>query len=127
MLFFQAFMTNLVLTKSSGPKSHAVAFTGPIFAGFSVCHTGLSGGGRGSEGAGLYYRPLTARYDSPHTSQRLAAISHGCGQFHPQILWANSPTLVRHRLCKTAVNVRVKKCDKIVNDYWKSNVLRDRV
>jgi hypothetical protein len=47
MLFFQVFMTNLVLTKSSGPKSHAVAFTGPIFAGFSVCHTGLSGGGGG--------------------------------------------------------------------------------
>ncbi len=49
MLFFQAFMTNLVLTKSSGPKSHAVAFTGPIFAGFSVCHTGLSGEGGGQK------------------------------------------------------------------------------
>jgi hypothetical protein len=52
---------------------------------------------------------LTARYDSAHTSQHLAAISHGCGQFHPQILWANLPSPVRHRLCKTAVNVRVKK------------------
>jgi hypothetical protein len=78
------------------------------FLPVSVCVTQVSVGGRGSEGAGLYYRPLTARYDSAHTSQRLAAISHGCGQFHPQILWANSPTLVRHRLCKTAVNVRVK-------------------
>ncbi len=38
-------MTNFVLTKSSGPKSHAVAFTALIFAGFCVCHTGLSGGG----------------------------------------------------------------------------------
>ncbi len=47
MLFFQAFMTNLVLTKSSGPKCHAVAFTGPIFAGFCVYHTDLSGGGGG--------------------------------------------------------------------------------
>jgi hypothetical protein len=49
MIFFQAFMTNLVLTKASGPKSHAVAFTGQIFAGFSVCHTGLSGGGGGQK------------------------------------------------------------------------------
>ncbi len=38
ILFLQAFITNLVLTKSSGPKRHAVAFTAPIFAGFSVSH-----------------------------------------------------------------------------------------
>jgi hypothetical protein len=37
----------MVLTKSSGSKSHAVAvsFIKLIFAGFCVCHTGLSGGG----------------------------------------------------------------------------------
>jgi hypothetical protein len=45
MLFLQYFMMNLVLTKSSGPKCHTVAFTAPIFAGFCVYHTDLSGGG----------------------------------------------------------------------------------
>jgi hypothetical protein len=50
MLFLQAFMINLVLTKSSGPKGHAVAFNAPIFAGFCVCHTDLSGGGGGESG-----------------------------------------------------------------------------
>ncbi len=45
MFFFQTFMTNFVLTKSSGSKSHAVTFTALIFAGFCVYHTGLSGGG----------------------------------------------------------------------------------
>jgi hypothetical protein len=54
------------------------------------------------------YRLLTARYDSAHTYQRLAAISHGSGQFHPQILWATLLTPVRHRLCLNAVNIRVK-------------------
>jgi hypothetical protein len=42
ILFLQAFITNLVLTKSSGPKCHAVAFTSRIFAG-SLCHTDISG------------------------------------------------------------------------------------
>ncbi len=36
MLFLQYIMINLVLTKPSGPKSHAVLITGPIFAGFCV-------------------------------------------------------------------------------------------
>jgi hypothetical protein len=45
LFFFQTFMINLVLTKPSGPKRHAVAFTAPIFAGFCVKHTDLSGGG----------------------------------------------------------------------------------
>jgi hypothetical protein len=54
----------------------------------------------------------TTYNDSINTSQRLAAISHGCGQFHPQILWANLPTPVMHRLCKTAVNVRVNVPDR---------------
>jgi hypothetical protein len=31
MLFKQYIMINLVFTKSSGPKHHAVSFTGPIF------------------------------------------------------------------------------------------------
>ncbi len=34
MLFLQNIMINFVLTKSSGPKSHAVSPTVPIFAGF---------------------------------------------------------------------------------------------
>ncbi len=83
MLFLPTFMTNLVLTKSSGPKRHAVAFTALIFASFCVCHTGLSGGG-GKELANTI--DFSARYDFAHTKQRLAAISHGCGQFHPQML-----------------------------------------
>ncbi len=45
MLFLQNFMINLVLTKSSGPKHHAVLLTAPIFAGFCVHHTDLGGGG----------------------------------------------------------------------------------
>jgi hypothetical protein len=44
MLFLQYIMINLVLTKSSGPKSHAVLLTAPIFAGFYVGHTDLDGG-----------------------------------------------------------------------------------
>jgi hypothetical protein len=78
------------------------------FAGFCMCHTGLSGGAVGGEGMGLYYRTLTGRYDSAHTSLLLVAISHGCGQFYPQMLWTNLPTHMTHRLSKTAVNVRVK-------------------
>jgi hypothetical protein len=47
-----------------------------------------------------------AGYDSAHTSQRLAAISNGCGQVHPQILWEDLPTPVTNRLHKTAMNLR---------------------
>jgi hypothetical protein len=32
---------------SSGPKHRAVAFTAPIFYGFYLCHTDLSGRGVG--------------------------------------------------------------------------------
>jgi hypothetical protein len=46
MLFLQYIMINLVLTQSSGPKSHAVLLTAPIFAGFCVCHTDLGGEGQ---------------------------------------------------------------------------------
>jgi hypothetical protein len=46
MLFLQYFMINLVLTKSSGPKRHAVSLTAPIFAGFCVHHTDLGEGGQ---------------------------------------------------------------------------------
>jgi hypothetical protein len=42
MLFLQTFMINLVLTKFSGPKHHAVGYTVPICACFYVCHTGPS-------------------------------------------------------------------------------------
>jgi hypothetical protein len=59
MLFLQYIMINLVLTKSSGPKRHAIAFTAPIFAGFCVCNTDLSGGGVGggeAGGTGLHNR-----------------------------------------------------------------------
>ncbi len=39
MLNLPIIMLNLVLTKFSGPKHHAVAFTVLIFASFCVCHT----------------------------------------------------------------------------------------
>jgi hypothetical protein len=41
MLFLQYILTNLVLNKSSGPKTHVVSLTAPIFAGFCVCDTDL--------------------------------------------------------------------------------------
>ncbi len=44
MLFLQYIMINLVLTKPSGPKCHAVLLTAPIFAGFCVYYTDLGGG-----------------------------------------------------------------------------------
>ncbi len=46
MLFLQYIMKNLVLTKSSGPKRHAVLLTEPNFAGFCVYHTDLGGRGQ---------------------------------------------------------------------------------
>jgi hypothetical protein len=49
MLFLQTIKINLVLTKSSCPKRHAVAFTAPNFASFQVCHTDLGGGGGGRQ------------------------------------------------------------------------------
>ncbi len=54
MLFLQYFIINLVLTKSSGPKRHAVAFTAPILP-VSVCITQISVGG-GGDGTGLHNR-----------------------------------------------------------------------
>jgi hypothetical protein len=45
MLFLQSFIVNLVLTKPSGPKRHAVLLIAKIFAGFCVYHTDLGGGG----------------------------------------------------------------------------------
>jgi hypothetical protein len=45
MLFLHYFILNLVLTKYSGPKRHAVLLTAPIFAGFCVHQTDLGGGG----------------------------------------------------------------------------------
>ncbi len=43
----QYIMINLVLTKSSGPKHHAVLLNALIFAGFCVCYTDIGGGGGG--------------------------------------------------------------------------------
>jgi hypothetical protein len=59
MIFLQTFMKNLVLTKSSGPKRNAVAFTAAIFAGFCVSHRSQWGGGAGggeAGGTGLHNR-----------------------------------------------------------------------
>ncbi len=44
MLFLQYIMINLVLTKSPGLKRHVVSLTAPLFAGFCVYYTDLSGG-----------------------------------------------------------------------------------
>jgi hypothetical protein len=101
----QTILTNLVLSRSSGTKRHADAVTLLIFDGFCVYHTDLSGGE--ADWTGLYGRTVMARYDSVHTSQRLASISHGCGYVRPQILWEDLPTPLTHRLHNTAVNVRV--------------------
>jgi hypothetical protein len=46
MLFLQYIMINLVLTKPSGPKRHAVWLAAPIFTSFCVYHTDLGGGGQ---------------------------------------------------------------------------------
>jgi hypothetical protein len=46
MLVLQYIIINLVLAKSSGPKSHAVLLTEQIFAGFCLCHTDLGGEGQ---------------------------------------------------------------------------------
>ncbi len=48
MFFLQYIIINLVLTKSSGPKSHAVSLTEPIFDGFSVYTQILVGVGAGA-------------------------------------------------------------------------------
>jgi hypothetical protein len=45
MLFLQTIIINLVLTKYSGPKRHAVVLTGLIFAGFCVSQRSQWGGG----------------------------------------------------------------------------------
>ncbi len=71
MLFLQYIMINLVLTKSSGPKSHAVLLTTPIFAG-SVCVAQILVG-RGSSNSNF-----------PPTSDRTRP--------HPNFSW-NSPSL----------------------------------
>jgi hypothetical protein len=44
MIFLQYIVINLVLTKSSGLKSHAVLLTELIFAGFCVSHRSWWGG-----------------------------------------------------------------------------------
>ncbi len=68
MFFLQYIMINLVLTKSSGPKSHAVSLTEPIFDGFSVyVHTDLSGGGGGSYSS----FPPTPAAPAPHSNLSL--------------------------------------------------------
>jgi hypothetical protein len=71
MLFLQYFMINLVLTKSSGPKRHAVSLTAPIFAGFCVHHTDLGGGGTGAIAA---FPPPPAA-PAPHSNFSLNRLS----------------------------------------------------
>ncbi len=64
MLFLQYFMINLVLTKSSGPKRHAVSLTAPIFASFCVHHTDL--GGEGTVAIASFPPPPAA--SAPHSN-----------------------------------------------------------
>jgi hypothetical protein len=71
MLFLQYFMINLVLTKSSDPKRHAVSLTAPIFAGFCVHHTDLGRGGTVAIAA--FPPPLAA--SSPHSDFSLTKSS----------------------------------------------------
>jgi hypothetical protein len=92
MLFLQYFMINLVLTKSSGPKRHAVLLTVPIFAGFCVHHTDHGGGGTVAIAA---FPPPPAAPAPPIQFLFKQAISHGCGLIRPQICGRFSPHAVR--------------------------------
>jgi hypothetical protein len=76
MVILQTFLTNLVLTKSSVPKCHAVLFTALIFASFCVCYTGLIGKGGGRQTGRTYTVELSQPAFSSHLSQ----------------MWAVSPT-----------------------------------
>jgi hypothetical protein len=91
MLFLQYIMTNLVLTKSSGPKRHAVLLTAPIFAGFCVHHTDLGGGGSSYSS----FPPTPGGTRPPLQFLFKQAISHGCGLIRPQICGRFSPHAVR--------------------------------
>jgi hypothetical protein len=91
MLFLHYIMTNLVLTMSSGPKSHAVSLTAPIFAGFCVYYTDLSGGASSYSN----FPPTPGRTRPPPQFLFKQAISHGCGQIRPQIYGQFSPHAVR--------------------------------
>ncbi len=103
MLFLQYIMINLVLTKSSGPKSHAVLLTAPIFAGFCVRHTDLSGEGQQLQQLSPHPRPhlplALISLQTGHLSRLWADL--------PTNLWAIQPTCCEVADFKKAVSQRV--------------------
>jgi hypothetical protein len=92
MLFLQYIITNLVLTKSSGPKSRVVSLTEPIFAGSCVCVTQILVGGDSSYSS---FPPTPGGTRPPLQFLFKQAISHGCGLIRPQICGRFSPHAVR--------------------------------
>ena len=91
MLFLQYIIIILVLTKASGPKRHAVLLTTPIFAGFCVYYTDLSGGASSYSN----FPPTPGRTRPPPSFLFEQPITYGCGQICPQICGQFSPQAVR--------------------------------
>jgi hypothetical protein len=103
MLFLQYIMINLVLTKSLGPKGHAVLLTAPIFAGFCVYHTDLGGGGSSYSSfpptPGPTHPPTLIYICNTHLSRQWEDL--------PTDLWAIQPTCREVTDFKKAVSQRV--------------------
>jgi hypothetical protein len=93
MLFSQAIMTNFVLTKSSGPKRHAVLLTVPILP-VSVCVTHILVGG-GAVAIAAFPPPPAAL--APHSNLSLKKPSFtAVGRFaHRSVGNSASPQAVR--------------------------------
>jgi hypothetical protein len=105
MLFLQYIIINLVLTKSSGPKRHAVSLTEPIFAGFFVCQTDLGGGA-----------VAIAAFPPPPRRNRLPTLISICTTHLsrqwvdlPTDLWAIQPLCREVMDFKKAVSQRVNR------------------
>ncbi len=81
MFFFQTFSYKFSFNQVFRSKKPCDCVYRTDFCPFlCVSHRSQWGG---EELACVYCRPLTARYDSTHTSQRFAAISHGFGAVSP--------------------------------------------
>jgi hypothetical protein len=104
MLFLQTIITILVLTKSSGPKLHAVASTAPIFARFYVCHTDISGGGSSYSN---FPPPTSCPYPAPIQMSLFKTHLSRPWEDLPTDLWAIQPTGHEVTHFKKAASVRV--------------------
>ncbi len=87
---------NLVWSKSSGPKCHAVAVTALIFVGFCVSHRSqLEWGGTVAIAA---FPPPPCPHPPLPWFLFAVPISHGRGQIWPQICGQSSPQAVSERV-----------------------------